>query len=106
MFTRLSIKEWRQFSDFDINFHKHLSVLTGANGAGKPPVLNLLSPRPGGNPQFVSSYEKDEKGVSKYFNGLKTFGQKLVVRLTSSNDSQPSKNKLVQHCLNNCELYS
>ena len=52
MFTRLSIKAWRQFSDIDILFHEHLTVLTGANGAGKTTVLN------------------------------------------SSNDTQPSKNKL------------
>lgn len=94
MFTRLSIKEWRQFSDIDILFHEHLTVLTGANGAGKTTVLNLLSKSTGWNPQFVSSYEKDEKGVSKYFNGLKSFGQKLIDRLTSSNDSQPNINKL------------
>ena len=31
MFTRLNIKEWRQFSDVDIAFHNHLTVLTGAN---------------------------------------------------------------------------
>lgn len=43
MFKRLNIKEWRQFSDVDIFFHEHLTVLTGANGAGKTTILNLLS---------------------------------------------------------------
>ena len=94
MFTRLSIKEWRQFSDIDIVFHEHLTVLTGANGAGKTTVLNLLSKSTGWNPQFVSSYEKDEKGVSKYFNSLKALGQKLFIKLTSTNDNQTIKNKL------------
>ena len=37
MFKRLNIKGWRQFSDIDIVFHDHLTVLTGANGA-----VNLL----------------------------------------------------------------
>lgn len=83
MFTRLSIKDWRQFSNIDIVFHEHLTVLTGANGAGKTTVLNLLSKSTGWNPQFVSSYEKDEKGVSKYFNSLKSLGQKLFIKLTS-----------------------
>ena len=59
MFTRLSIKEWRQFSDIDIVFHEHLTVLTGANGAGKTTVLNLLSKRTGRKTQEYSSYEKD-----------------------------------------------
>ena len=30
MFKRLNVKEWRQFSDVDIVFHEHLTVLTGA----------------------------------------------------------------------------
>lgn len=94
MFTRLSIKDWRQFSNIDIVFHEHLTVLTGANGAGKTTVLNLLSKSTGWNPQFVSSYEKDEKGVSKYFNSLKSLGQKLFIKLTSTNDDQAIKNKL------------
>lgn len=94
MFTRLSIKDWRQFSNIDIVFHEHLTVLTGANGAGKTTVLNLLSKSTGWNPQFVSSYGKDEKGVSKYFNSLKSLGQKLFIKLTSTNDNQAIKNKL------------
>ena len=82
MFTRLNIKEWRQFSDVDIVFHNHLTVLTGANGAGKTTILNLLSKSTGWNPQFVSSYEQDENGVSKYFNSLKEFGKKIFIKLT------------------------
>lgn len=94
MFKRLRIKEWRQFSDIDITFHEHLTVLTGANGAGKTTILNLLSKSTGWNPQFVSSYEKDEKGVSKYFNSIKSFGQKIFIKLTASNNSQPNISKL------------
>ena len=94
MFTRLNIKEWRQFSDVDIVFHNHLTVLTGANGAGKTTILNLLSKSTGWNPQFVSSYEQDENGVSKYFNSLKVFGKKIFIKLTPKSDAPPIKNKL------------
>lgn len=94
MFTRLFVKEWRQFSDIDITFHDHLTVLTGANGAGKTTILNLLSKSTGWDPQFVSSYEKDEKGVSKYVNSLKAFGKKLFIKLLPTNDNQPNDNKL------------
>ena len=65
MFKRLKISDWRQFSNVDISFHPHLTVLTGANGAGKTTILNLLSQSTGWNPQFVSSYEKDKAGISK-----------------------------------------
>lgn len=80
MFTRLNIKEWRQFSDIDIVFHEHLTVLTGANGAGKTTILNLISRSIGWQPQFVSSYERDETGVIKYFNSLKSKGKKFFIK--------------------------
>lgn len=54
----------------------------------------MLSKSIGWTPQFVSSYEKDEKGISKYFNSLKTFGKKLFIKLASTNDNQLFKNKL------------
>lgn len=94
MFTRLFVKEWRQFSDVDIVFHEHLTVLTGANGAGKTTILNLLSKSTGWDPQFVSSYGTDEKGVSKYFNSLKAFGKKLFIKFLPVDDDQTVANKL------------
>lgn len=97
MFTRLNIKEWRQFENVDISFHDHLTVLTGANGAGKTTILNLLARSTGWNPQFVSSFEKDEKGISKYMNSLKAFGKRIFIKAASlkSNDiSFASTNKL------------
>lgn len=75
MFKRLNISGWRQFEDIDISFHPHLTVLTGANGAGKTTILNLLSRSIGWTPEFVSSYKKDKLGVARYFNGLKSFGK-------------------------------
>lgn len=94
MFTRIRIEDWRQFSNIDITFHEHLTVLTGANGAGKTTILNLLSKSTGWNPQFVSSFEKDEKGVAKYFNSLKKIGHKLFIRSTSTENILPNDNKL------------
>ena len=78
MFTRLSIIDWCQFSDNV--FHEYLTVLTCANRAGKTTILNLLSKSTEWNPQLVSSYEKDEKGVPKYFNSLKAIGKKFLFK--------------------------
>jgi hypothetical protein len=34
MFSRLTLNNWRQFSQINIEFHPRLTVLTGANGSG------------------------------------------------------------------------
>ena len=80
MFKRLNVKEWRQFSDIDIEFHEHLTILTGANGAGKTTILNILSKNIGWEPQFVSSFEKDEKGALKYVNSIKKAVARFFIR--------------------------
>lgn len=66
MFKQLHIQNWRQFKDINIDFHEHLTILTGANGAGKTTILNLLSKVIGWEPQFVSSIIKDDNGKGIY----------------------------------------
>lgn len=70
MFKRLNIKGWRQFDEIDVNFHKNLTILTGANGAGKTTILDILSKSTGWEPQFVSSYDTNKKGTYQYINSL------------------------------------
>lgn len=41
-FAGLTLRGWQQFENVDIDFHEHLTVLTGANGSGKTTILNLL----------------------------------------------------------------
>ena len=41
-FEKLRIGGWRQFSHVEIAFHPQLTVITGANGAGKSTILNIL----------------------------------------------------------------
>lgn len=91
MFRRLKISTWRQFSNIDVSFHPHLTVLTGANGAGKTTILNLLSQSIGWNPQFISSYEKDKTGISKYFNSLKNKGKRFFIKPSSTSNIEDNK---------------
>jgi predicted ATPase len=70
MFEKLTITNWRQLSKVEIDFLPNLTILTGANAAGKTTILNLLSQNIGWEPKFVSSFEVDESGVRNYGNSL------------------------------------
>ncbi|WP_101845869.1 AAA family ATPase [Zhihengliuella sp. ISTPL4] len=42
-FSQIKISGWRQFGDLEIDFHKRLTILTGANATGKSTLLGLLA---------------------------------------------------------------
>lgn len=63
IFRRLSIANWRQFREIDFEFHPRLTVLTGANGAGKTTVLNLLSRHFGWRGTLVSTPRRAKSGT-------------------------------------------
>ncbi len=42
-FKTLKLSNWRQFSNVEIDFHDRLTIITGANGAGKTTILRFLS---------------------------------------------------------------
>lgn len=68
MFHRLQLEGWRQFRSVDITFHPRLTVLTGANGAGKTSLLNLASRHFGWPAGFVSTPRTRERGaLLQYF---------------------------------------
>ncbi len=41
-FSKLTINNWRQFSSIELKFHPKMTIITGANGAGKTTILKLL----------------------------------------------------------------
>lgn len=70
MYNNIKISDWRQFQDVNIDFDEHLTILTGANGAGKTTILNILSKPFGRKINFVSTPERDKKtGILKYLTG-------------------------------------
>lgn len=55
MFKKMTIQGWRQFRGIDIDFHSQLTILTGANGAGKTTILSLVSRHFGWSTNFIST---------------------------------------------------
>lgn len=77
--SRLTVTRWRQFGLVDIVFHPRLTVITGANAAGKTTLLSLLAPLFSWNAQLVSrrpanaspEHGQLEVGQLQYSNGVR-----------------------------------
>lgn len=68
MFKAIKLNTWRQFEKVDIEFHPRLTILTGANGAGKTTILNLINKHFGWYTPLVGTPKKDKKtGGLKFF---------------------------------------
>lgn len=70
IFRTLRISNWRQFGEVQVTFHPRLTILTGANGAGKTTILHLLNRHWGWNINYVSTPRPYRKGVWRYWSGF------------------------------------
>ena len=82
-FDYMYLTKWRQFSDVEVNFHERATILTGANGAGKTTILNLLARHFGWSINLVGTPRITKKGAWKYFSGVR--------ESETQDDSQSSK---------------
>ncbi|MCP3476509.1 AAA family ATPase [Bradyrhizobium sp. CCGUVB1N3] len=81
-FKQLKLHNWRQFAQVDLQFHNRLTVLTGANGAGKSTILNLLSRHLGVERPYFSVPTKNSSGGISYLIGrLFRFRQRFTFSL-------------------------
>lgn len=83
------------FRDLDLEFHPRLTVLTGANGAGKTTVLDLLSRHFGWQGTLVSTPRRLSSGTAfsaDYWTEdyLKDFEGWLDARFSSKKDEPPA----------------
>ena len=69
-FRRLQLSDWRQFRSVDIEFHDRMTIITGANGAGKTTILNILSQHFGWNIALVGTLRISYSGARRYFSGV------------------------------------
>ena len=71
-FSSLRIEGWRQFGRVDIEIHPRLTVLTGANGAGKSSLLRIFNGHFGINQHFLGTPISLSGGGYVYLTGLFT----------------------------------
>ena len=71
-FSSLRIEGWRQFGRVDIELHPRLTVLTGANGAGKSSLLRIFNRHFGLNQPFLGTPIHQSGGEYLYLTGLFT----------------------------------
>ena len=95
-FDRLTIKNWKQFSNLDLEFHNRLTVLTGANGSGKTTILHILARCLGWNFQELATPKKDEKTgmirfISNLFHGRVENEKTPVIGVLSFSDGNRSE---------------
>ena len=71
-FSSLRLEGWRQFGHVDIALHPRLTVLTGANGAGKSSLLRILHSHFGFQQPFLATPVLQPGGGYSYFTGIFT----------------------------------
>jgi hypothetical protein len=54
-FNRIALQGWRQFEAVEMDLHERLTILTGANGAGKSSILKVFSKHFGLELPFLST---------------------------------------------------
>ena len=69
-FSALRLHTWRQFENVEIRFHDRMTILTGANGAGKTTILNLLARHFGWSINLIGTLKITKKGARRYFSGV------------------------------------
>jgi len=71
-FSYLQVEGWRQFGHVEIELHPRLTILTGANGAGKSSLLRIFTRHFGWERPFLATPIRDDAGGYTYITGLFT----------------------------------
>ena len=69
-FSHIHLSGWRQFASVDVPLDKRLTILTGANGAGKTTVLNLLARHFGWSIGLIGTLKITRRGARRYYSDV------------------------------------
>ena len=75
-FKKLILTDWRQFKEIDIDFHARITIITGANGAGKSTILKILSQHFGWSYSLLSTPRLSWTGEKTFYSGMFNFIRK------------------------------
>ncbi|MGX5699600.1 AAA family ATPase [Acinetobacter kookii] len=70
-FNKITLSEWRQFKNIDIDFHPKVTIITGTNGAGKSTILQILAEHYGWKLKYLSSPLEQNSGRYIYSSPIK-----------------------------------
>lgn len=74
---KLMLSDWRQFNKIEMEFHPRITIITGANGAGKSTILKILSQHFGWSYSLLSTPRLSQTGEKKFFTGMFNFFRKI-----------------------------
>ncbi len=70
MLVKLELSDWNQFDTINIEFHPKVTILTGANGAGKSSILRLIARQVGWDYEEVAKLHFEKNKRSKFLAGI------------------------------------
>jgi len=90
-FKKLALTGWRQFEDVDIDIHPRLTIITGANGAGKSSIIRIFSRHFGFDRPYLSTPIINKDGGFSYFSGIFSNFTKAFRFFNKSNENNIGK---------------
>ncbi len=87
-FKRIKLWGWRQFNDIDIELHPKLTIITGANGAGKSTILSFFNRHFGYNRNYLATPQTKAGIVSFTFGLFEAFKKSLGINKPQNQGAQ------------------
>lgn len=93
-FNHIHLSDWRHFGSVDVPLHKRLTILTGANGAGKTTVLNLLARHFGWSINLIGTLRITKRGARRYYSDVGGLGRLNRPTTGVGREQEPNSNAI------------